>query len=131
MPLTKVVKLTARFCHKALAVSLLLSSAMCAQKTPSGQALYQSHCAMCHEKPNHAPFMNRHVLKTMAPENIVRALASGPMRSQGDILAPAERVSVAEFLTGKRIEQLPPAGVNLCTSQAAKKFSGPSWNGWG
>ncbi len=86
---------------------------------------------MCHEKPNTAPFMNRHVLKTMAPENIVRALTSGPMRSQGDILTPAERVSVAEFLTGKRIEQLPPAGVNLCTSQAAKKFSGPSWNGWG
>jgi polyvinyl alcohol dehydrogenase (cytochrome) len=124
-----VVKLTLKFCCKILlAASLLLSSAMCAQ---NGQALYQSHCAMCHEMANTAPFMNHHVLKAMAPENIVSSLTSGPMRSQGTNLSQAERVAIAEFLTGKRVGQFPPAGANRCANPAAKDFSGPRWNGWG
>ncbi len=86
---------------------------------------------MCHEKPNTAPFMNHHVLKAMAPESIVGALTSGTMRSQGAILTPMERLSVAEFLTGKRAGQFPPAGANRCAHQAAKGFAGPAWNGWG
>jgi polyvinyl alcohol dehydrogenase (cytochrome) len=130
---TNVVKPTARFCCKAfLVASLLFSRAICLQATPpNGQALYQAHCASCHEMPTTAPFMNYHVLRTMAPENIVSAVTSGSMRSQGANLSQAERVAVAEFLTGKRVGQFPPATANRCANQAAKSFDGPTWNGWG
>ncbi len=129
----KLVKLTARIYGQVLLVAILLpSSALCLPATPpSGQALYQSHCAMCHEMANTPPFMNLHVLKTMAPENIVLALTSGQMRSQGENLSQAERVAVAEFVTGKRVREFPPAGANRCASQASKDFTGPTWNGWG
>src|SRR5258708_35861043 len=122
--MTKIAEVTARFCCKTfLAASVLLASAQCLQTaSPNGQAIYQSHCAMCHETANTPPFMNHHVLKSMAPENIVSALTSGPMRSQGASLKPAERVAVAEFLTGQRIRQFPPADAKHRVITAADHF---------
>src|SRR5260370_20212523 len=67
----------------------------------------------------------------MAPENIVSALTSGPMRSQGANLSRAERVAVAEFLTDKRLGAFQPAGSNPCVNRPPKDFAGPQWNGWG
>jgi len=115
-----------------LAASLVFPFVLHAQEAlPDGQKVYQTRCAMCHEMPNTAPLMNHHILKTMAPESIVSALASGQMRSQGADLSRAERVAVAEFLTGKRMGEFPPAGSNPCPRRPAKDLSGPRWNGWG
>jgi polyvinyl alcohol dehydrogenase (cytochrome) len=75
--------------------------------------------------------MNHFVLKTMAPENIVSALTTGLMRSQGENLTPADRAAVAEFLTGKRLGASPPTGSNACAKPPSKDLSGPQWNGWG
>lgn len=115
-----------------LAASLGLPQALSAQAPArDGQKVYQTRCAMCHEMAGTPPFMNHFVLKAMAPENIVSALATGPMRAQGANLSPAERVAVAEFLTGTRIGAFPPAGSNPCPNPPSRTFSGPRWNGWG
>src|SRR5258708_7570710 len=101
----KIAKRTVRFiCQPLLAAIALASTALGTQTgPPNGQALYQSRCAMCHEMANTAPFMNRHVLKIMAPETIVSTLTTGMMREQGANLSAVERAAVAEFLTGKKI----------------------------
>lgn len=118
-------------CKVLLAAGLALPCALSAQAPPDGQKVYQIRCAMCHEMPNTAPFMNHFILKAMAPENIVNAMTTGSMRSQGANMSQAERTAVAEFLTGKRLGQFPPAGSNPCSSRASKDFGGPRWNGWG
>ena len=125
------VRRIAMFLYKAfLTVLLLLSSVSSAPaQSPSGQRLYQLHCAMCHEA-GIAPFMDHSVLKTMPPESIVSVLSGGAMRNQAANLSQAERVAIAEFLTGRRVEQLPPADANVCPKQPPKD-SEPQWNGWG
>jgi len=115
-----------------LAASMALSTSGFGQALPAdGQKLYQTHCAMCHEMANTAPFMNHFVLKAIAPETIVNALTTGSMRSQGANLSQAERAAVAEFLTGKRPGALRPAGPNTCSKRPPRDFNGPRWNGWG
>src|SRR5262245_37667423 len=106
----------ALFCCKTLAASLIFVSALYAQEAPNGQRLYQTHCAVCHELPLTAPYMNRHVLKTIGPEGILNALHRGSMRSQGAKLSQEERAAVAEFLTGKKPGQFPPAEANVCAN---------------
>lgn len=124
--LSRIIKSSARL--SLLAIAALVH----AQATsPNGQALYQSHCAMCHEMANTPPFMNHNILKSMPPETIVGALTFGPMRNQGADLSQAERVAIAESLTGKSMSQLPSTGANICSKQASRNFAGPQWNGWG
>jgi polyvinyl alcohol dehydrogenase (cytochrome) len=118
-------------CKTLLATIVLLSSALSARgQSSNGQALYQSHCAMCHEAAI-APFIDHTVLKTMPPESIVSVLDSGAMRSQASTLSQPERVAIAEFLTGKHVEQLPSPDSNACPSHPAKHPGEPEWNGWG
>lgn len=113
-----------------LALALLVLGALAQAQSPSGQALYQSHCAMCHEAPR-VPFINQSVFKTMPPESIVSVLNSGAMRNEAANLSAAERVAIAEFLTGKHAQQLPPADFNTCSRKPGKDLAGPQWNGWG
>jgi polyvinyl alcohol dehydrogenase (cytochrome) len=123
---------TARVPTIVLTAGLAFSSAMWAQQSPpDGKKIYQSRCATCHEMANTAPFMNQHVLKSMAPENIVNTLTSGAMRTQGASMSRAERVAVAEFLTDKKLGAFPPAGSNPCANRPSEDFTGPQWNGWG
>ena len=120
----------ARLLNKGLlAVPLLVVGALAQAQPPSGQMLYQSHCAMCHEAAI-APFIDRSVFKTMPPESIVSALSIGAMRKQAGNLSQAERVAIAEFLTGKHVSAAPPANVNACPSRGSTQ-SNSSWNGWG
>ena len=125
------LNLMPRLYFAQLVASLAFSFVAFAQPLPDGQKLYQTRCAMCHEIANTAPFMNQHVMRAMAPENIVNTLTSGPMRDQGADMSQVERVAVAEFLTGKRMGAFSPAGSNPCANQPSKDFGGPQWNGWG
>ena len=94
------------------------------------EAVFAQNCAVCHNNPaTRAP--SRASLKAMSPAFIDEALTNGIMKAQGSALSPAQRVSLAELLTGQKIgTQAPMAG--RCTG-AASAFSldGPSYNGWG
>jgi len=109
---------------------LLAGGALCVPAAPDGADLYAKKCAICHEALS-PPMQNRNTLQTWAPEYIVRALSSGIMRVQGAGLSPAERIAIAEYLTGKtpEVQTAPDAG--RCPGEPAKSFSGPQWNGWG
>ena len=112
----------------ALCVSWILPLA-----AQDGRALYQKHCASCHDgAAARAPQLA--ALKQMSPENVAFALKSGTMQVQGASLTQAEIRTVSEFVTGKATAKqafekqayCPDAGPPI--EQAVTQ---PQWNGWG
>jgi polyvinyl alcohol dehydrogenase (cytochrome) len=105
-----------------------------AQNGGAGEAVYQKHCAQCHDKGvGRAPQLL--TLSLFTPENVLAALTTGKMAEQGKALTPAEARSVAMFVTGGKsfgAEVAPAQGA--CAEPAPafdKPFAGPYWNGWG
>src|SRR5205085_3562834 len=77
------------------------------------------------------------VLQRMEPQDILDALEVGNMRFQGVQRTREERRAIAEFITGKSLEQADEleqkqllAGRCPVTSKFAPA-GGPQWNGWG
>ena len=112
----------------------LSSSSGSGAATPAklGETIYASKCASCHEAGN-PPFFNHLMLKTMSPDYILYQLKSGPMRLIAARLTIGQRVSVSEYLTGKRAGSSRPRhpSAGRCSGPAPQDFSGPEWNGWG
>ena len=113
------------------AMSLLAGITFCADV--DGPALYQQHCATCHDASSATRAPAPATLRAMSPENIVKALESGLMREQGASLNAGEKQTVAEYLTGKVLGQGKVASQTGLCSGATTSFSvsGPAWNGWG
>lgn len=102
-----------------------------------GSEIYATRCAACHEMPQadaaHPP-PPRDELRTMTPNVIYNALTQGVMRMQATGLSNAQMQSVAEFLSGKPLEQLAlEMTTNLCANNPPMRDPalGPQWNGWG
>ena len=99
-----------------------------------GAALYKTHCSACHEAGDQrAPA--RSVLKQLSPQQIITALEKGAMIAQGAERSRAERRVLAEYLSGKPLDEMvnPIPRSAFCQSSDrdfAKAASGPSWNGW-
>jgi polyvinyl alcohol dehydrogenase (cytochrome) len=101
----------------------------------SGAALYSRSCAQCHEQGSQevrAPA--RSAMAAMTADEILRALESGVMAAVSKDISKADKVAIAEFVSGKRVEQkfgaLPDGG--RCQQAApALALDGPQWNGWG
>ena len=114
---------------------LVLAScvAALAQSDADGGAVYQKHCAQCHDKGvGRAPQLL--ALNLSTPERALAALTNGKMAEQGKALTPAESRSVAMFVTGKAFGADAPLQQGFCADTAApfdKPFSGAYWNGWG
>lgn len=99
-----------------------------------GAAVYQKHCAQCHDKgEGRAPQIL--TLSLWTPERVLAALTTGKMAEQGKALTPAESRSVAMFVTGGKsfgAMEAPKQGTCAGPSPAFDTpFSGPYWNGWG
>ena len=116
------------------AVAILWLQPVLAQ---DGAELYSTRCAACHEAPPadaaHPP-PPRTELGTMAPNTIYNALTQGVMRMQATGLSNAQMQSVAEFLSGKPLEQLAlEMTTNLCESNPPMRDPAlsPQWNGRG
>jgi polyvinyl alcohol dehydrogenase (cytochrome) len=120
-----------------IATSLLAASAWSAPasaQAPNAEALFAQHCAACHLNPIEDDIPTRAAMGTLAPNAIVESLTEGTMRLQGQALSPAERVAIAELVTGRPVlAATATLQQGLCT--AAEPFdasaTGPSWNGWG
>src|SRR5664279_262504 len=93
-------------------------------------AMFQQHCAMCHDNPaTRAP--GQASLRAMSPSFVVNALTSGIMQGPGAALSPAQRVAIAEYLTGRKLsDEVAMAGRCTGTSPAFS-LQGPAYNGWG
>jgi polyvinyl alcohol dehydrogenase (cytochrome) len=97
---------------------------------PSGQEVYQTRCASCHDQPQpQAP--PRAALQGMSAARILRTLDFGVMMSIAYTMRRSEREAVAAYLGTKGDEPGPPASAfcpNDRTIMAAP--SKPRWTGW-
>jgi polyvinyl alcohol dehydrogenase (cytochrome) len=110
---------------------LLIPWLLCAQPGPAlnPQSLFEQNCASCHA--------DRTTLNQMTSESVYRALTSGSMRPRAANLNEGNKRSIAEYLTGGKLnlaqfadaKQMP----NRCpaNSRLIEPAGGPAWNGWG
>lgn len=100
---------------------------------PKGAAIYNEHCAACHDHPEGRipPRSTLAIMRT--PEEVVRALKTGIMQQQGKPLNEDQKRRVAAWVTGKQfgrqIEINPKA--NMCKAPGTLKIDDKGWNGWG
>lgn len=95
--------------------------------------IYLNHCSACHDRGlDRAP--QRAMFTLMSPQSVYRSLSEGLMRTQAQQLSDADKAALAEFLTGRRIDDLaialdPPR----CTGAAARfdMKEPPILSGWG
>lgn len=102
------------------------------------EPLFRQHCAMCHSERGGLQMGNgavpsRSRLAAMTPEAVLAALSpGGAMQGQAAFMTAADRVSMAEFVTGKKIAKpgVPEVLSNVCKANPALPGEGPSWIGW-
>jgi len=116
-------------------VGALLAAEPCSAAVRSGETVYGSECAGCHDSgASHAP--TRATLAAMPTAAIVRALEVGVMRVVGTFnLNGPERVAVAEYVAGKPYDaNWNMQTVHLCSTappSVPASASAAQWNGWG
>lgn len=112
---------------------LLIASAFAfAADDPYAAALFQKHCATCHQAGGEvaARIPQIAVLKTRTPNSILHTLESGAMMQQASVLSAGERQLVANWL-GKPVtmEVRRDQISNSCPAGAVWKNT-PGWSGW-
>ena len=105
------------------------------QGVPDGARVFEERCAGCHAGGGlEAGTPSREDMAGFSPNFILGALNEGAMTLQAEGVSPAERVAVAEFLTGQSVVESPiEITTGVCTGAAptARLDSMPLWNGWG
>ena len=95
-----------------------------------GMALYQAHCAACHDgQVPRAPHMI--TFSTIGADTILNAMNNGVMRAQASALSLSEREVLASFLAGEALA--PPKPVLACSDpmSALAKSDAAAMQGWG
>ena len=133
-----------RLVSQVLVGGLLLSSVSIApswafsptEGESDGEALYQAHCARCHEgQVKRAP--HRDVISRLPALMVLHSLERGRMKFQGMTRTNQERRAISEWMTGKKLP--PPTEKDKTVAgfceDAPGEFSiedgAPQWNGWG
>jgi len=117
-------------CFLRISIVLSLAAApLFSADPPSGQALYQKHCAACHDQPS-PRIPPRAALQNLYSSRILRVMNSGAMLTIAYPLKRAEREAVAAYLGKAGPEPGPPAA--FCKDRTVKVDTGSkfSWNGW-
>ncbi|HEY4361394.1 MAG TPA: PQQ-binding-like beta-propeller repeat protein [Bryobacteraceae bacterium] len=105
---------------------------------PAGEVLFGSECATCHlaGEASRAPALE--TLRQLPADAVLTALTTGRMSTQALRLSPADRVAVAEFVTGKTVSTASVAPGGQCDTKSKGSADGlgaglgkGSWNGWG
>lgn len=138
-----------RYTVLILVIALLLTVGAIAQQpaTPSappavrrsestGVNLFKNNCTNCHGAVpvEHAP--TEATIKTMTPERIYEAITTGAMRSQAAKLTDVEKLLLAEYMGGRKLDRSDLGDAknmpNVCASHPpVRDLSAPSSNGWG
>ncbi len=133
-----------RLVSQVLVGGLLLSSVSIASSwafSPTeggrdGEALYQAHCARCHEgQVKRAP--HRDIMSRLPALMVLNSLERGRMKFQGMTRTNQERRTISEWMTGKKLP--PPTEKDETVAGFCEDASGtfvvedgaPQWNGWG
>jgi polyvinyl alcohol dehydrogenase (cytochrome) len=122
---------TSRWAWLGMLACLLAQQSPAATEAPiDGMALYQQHCAACHDgKVPRAPHMI--TFSTIGAEAILTAMNEGVMRSQASALSATEREVLAGFLAGEAMA--PPKPIMACTQPMAPlaRDDKSAMKGWG
>ena len=103
----------------------------------SGEALFTTYCAICHEGPNANPQApTRDVMGRMSAEQVLDVLERGSMRARAAERSRAQRRAIATYVSGKPLsaDGGRMSSAAFCTAAPtapANALTGPSWNGWG
>lgn len=111
-------------------LTLLIAAPLFAQpaRGPNAQSLFDQTCGSCHKAAD---------LSGKSSEDIYRSLATGSMRQQAAALAEANKIALAELISGAKLDLGQFADAkrmqNRCPENArfADPAAGPAWNGWG
>jgi polyvinyl alcohol dehydrogenase (cytochrome) len=109
-----------------LVLVLVLPALAAAQ---DGAALFSRHCAACHREASDVRAPLPDVLALMPRQQIVTALESGSMKTQGEALSQEQRVALAAYLS--KVTALDVAPDGRCGLNVAASKSEGRWNGWG
>src|SRR6266566_8261180 len=71
----------------------------------NGASLYQSRCRACHDRRAATGAPDLEMLRHLSPRAVMAALTDGAMRYQGLSLTGAERRTLAEYVTGRPIDE--------------------------
>jgi polyvinyl alcohol dehydrogenase (cytochrome) len=123
--------------NRSALVCTFIGITVMAWGSPNGAAVYQKHCAGCHDSgAGRTP--SREALRRLSPERILLTLESGSMMMMGSRRTAPERRALAEFLSTKSFGSEPasaPAGDAFCKDAGSalpeNALSGPRWSGWG
>ncbi len=116
----------------AASVIAVIARALLVAAEPDPAKLFESHCASCHNG-NDARAPSLEAMRGRAPQAIVDALTSGPMRYQGLPLSGVERRAIAEYVTGKKLRgTVTGATIGRCarTPPFGDPGAPPNWIGW-
>src|ERR1700677_3256650 len=90
---------------RLLLVAALTTAAWAA--APDGAAVFESHCAACHQPVTGSRTPTRAELGNLTPEQVMTALLRDKMTIQGSALSTSEIRSVALYVTGKNFSAAP------------------------
>jgi polyvinyl alcohol dehydrogenase (cytochrome) len=99
-------------------------------QAPSGEAVYKTHCAACHDSTS-PRVPTRAALQQMPAARIARALEGGAMMNISLTMTRDERAAVSAFLGRPGAIEGPPASA-FCPDRTVRLAAKPSitWNGW-
>src|SRR5580698_826340 len=113
---------------RSITVSSLLLFPLAAY-AQDGSALFAKHCAVCHHQANDLRAPLPDVLALMPRPQILAALESGSMKTQGEALTHDQRVALTEFLS--KVTTVDASTGGRCgPGDSSSKLEG-QWNGWG
>ncbi len=101
-----------------------------------GEALYQAHCARCHEgQVKRAP--HRDIMSRLPALMVLNSMELGKMKFQGMMRTGRERRAISEWMTSKKLP--PPTDTDETVAGFCEDAPGsfaiadgaPQWNGWG
>ena len=119
----------------AMASALVAGAVPAAAQAPDGEVLFEQHCAACHLADVVPRALAIDNMRALPPAAIVGALTDGAMQQQGAELSPAERRTIAEFITGRTMAEDTEVAAGACAAPSSGEWpgldGGPLWNGWG
>src|SRR5512140_2011920 len=102
-------------------------------QSAAGEQVFRARCASCHSGQPDSRAPSPDALKSRAAQAVIDALANGGMRVQGSQMNGADRRAVAEYVTGKQIDDdIIGAATGRCATPAplGDVTRGARWSGW-
>ena len=115
---------------KFLFIVVLVLSPCAANAAPaSGEEIYKSRCAGCHDSQN-PRIPSREALQKLSKARITQSLYFGAMSAIARTISIADKESVASHLGSGTVDPGPRKEA-FCKSKGVERKLKGNWNGWG